>query len=85
MPILLWRWVSKSSTGRFPETRLLFLVSGWVTGLIFSFLSSRYSLTCIRQPLLGPVRSLLSWAGGHLIKYLYKTTTNKICSFLAGV
>ena len=33
---------------------------------------------------LGTTQKWLSWTGGYLIKYLYKTTTNQVWSFSAG-
>ena len=43
------------------------------------FQSNLYKMTTI-----GTTQKWSSWTGGHLIKHLYKTTTNQIWSILAG-
>ena len=45
----------------------------------FGLQSNLYKMTS-----LGTTQKWLSWAGGHLVKHLYKMATKQMWSFLAG-
>ena len=71
----------------YSRVQLIFLKCCLITNLPFckfrSFFKyiqpNLYKMTALRT-----TQKWLSWAGGCLIKHLYKTTTNQMWSFLAG-
>ena len=59
-----------------------------IKNIFLSFKSALFQIiqsNLYKMTTLGTTQERSSWASGHLTKHLYKTTTNQMWSFLAGV
>ena len=71
----------------YSRVQLIFLKCCLITNLPFCKFRSFFKYiqpNLYKMTALGTTQKWLSWAGGCLIKHLYKTTTNQMSSFLAG-